>query len=114
MAGMDDTGLEDAAILLMSLGEEQAAEAFKHLSPKEVQRLGETIARMKTVQRERFEGVIERFAKLATSEQMLVPDSDQYVRAVLRKAAQFGGAGFLLCFFIVFNCFFSGGLLLLF
>jgi len=86
MAGMDDTGLEDAAILLMSLGEEQAAEVFKHLSPKEVQRLGETIARMKTVQRERFEGVIERFAKLATSEQMLVPDSDQYVRAVLRKA----------------------------
>ena len=86
MAGMDDTGLEDAAILLMSLGEEQAAEVFKHLTPKEVQRLGETIARMKTVQRERFEGVIERFAKLARSEQMLVPDSDQYVRAVLRKA----------------------------
>ncbi|MFM1855776.1 MAG: flagellar motor switch protein [Pseudomonadota bacterium] len=86
MAGMDDTGLEDAAILLMSLGEEQAAEVFKHLTPKEVQRLGETIARMKSVQRERFEGVIERFAKLATSEQMLVPDNDQYVRAVLRKA----------------------------
>ncbi|MGA1328401.1 MAG: flagellar motor switch protein FliG, partial [Rubrivivax sp.] len=39
---MDDTGLEDAAILLMSLGEEQAAEVFKHLTPKEVQRLGET------------------------------------------------------------------------
>ncbi|MDP3611134.1 MAG: flagellar motor switch protein FliG, partial [Rubrivivax sp.] len=44
---MDDQGLENAAILLMSLGEEEAAEVFKHLAPKEVQRLGETIARMK-------------------------------------------------------------------
>jgi flagellar motor switch protein FliG len=33
----------------MSLGEEEAAEVFKHLAPKEVQRLGETIARMKAV-----------------------------------------------------------------
>ncbi|HMY98404.1 MAG TPA: flagellar motor switch protein FliG, partial [Burkholderiaceae bacterium] len=41
---MDEQGLEDAAILMMSLGEEEAAEVFKHLTPKEVQRLGETIA----------------------------------------------------------------------
>ena len=45
---MDDQGLEDAAILLMSLGEEEAAEVFKHLAPKEVQRLGETIAKLKS------------------------------------------------------------------
>ena len=37
---MDEEGLNDAAILLMSLGEEEAAEVFKHLSPKEVQKLG--------------------------------------------------------------------------
>ena len=30
---MDDKGVEDAAILLMSLGEEEAAEVFKHLEP---------------------------------------------------------------------------------
>ncbi|MBP6543518.1 MAG: flagellar motor switch protein FliG, partial [Piscinibacter sp.] len=41
---MDDEGTENAAILLMSLGEEEASEVFKHLAPKEVQRLGETIA----------------------------------------------------------------------
>jgi flagellar motor switch protein FliG len=46
---MDDRGLNDAAILLMSLGEEEAAEVFKHLTPKEVQKLGETIARMRAV-----------------------------------------------------------------
>ena len=38
---MDEQGLENAAILLMSLGEEHASEVFKHLAPKEVQRLGE-------------------------------------------------------------------------
>ena len=51
---MDDKGLEDAAILLMSLGEEEAAEVFKHLEPKEVQGLGETIAKLKSVPRPWF------------------------------------------------------------
>ena len=46
---MDEQGLNDAAIMLMSLGEEEAAEVFKHFSPKEVQKLGETIARMRMV-----------------------------------------------------------------
>ncbi len=82
----DDEGLEDAAILIMSLGEEEAAEVFKHLAPKEVQRLGETIARMKAVSRERYGSVLDRFLKLAEAESMLVPDNDEYVKAVLRKA----------------------------
>ena len=38
MMGQTD-GLQDAAILMMSLGEEEASEVFKHLSPKEVQKL---------------------------------------------------------------------------
>ncbi len=31
---MDENGVEEAAILLMSIGEEEAAEVFKQLSPK--------------------------------------------------------------------------------
>ena len=83
---MDERGLESAAILMMSLGEEQAAEVFKHLAPKEVQRLGETIARMKAVTRERVDEVLEKFTVVAASEQMLVADNNEYVKAVLRKA----------------------------
>jgi flagellar motor switch protein FliG len=83
---MDEKGLEDAAILLMSLGEEEAAEVFKHLGPKEVQRLGETIARMKSVSRERLETVINKFDTVAQDHNMLVTDTDEYVKAVLRKA----------------------------
>ena len=85
-AAKDDAGLEDAAILLMMLGEEEAAEVFKHLAPKEVQRLGETIARMKAVTRERVDVVFDNFEKIAASESMLVADSNEYVKSVLRKA----------------------------
>jgi len=83
---MDDQGIEDAAILLMSLGEEEAAEVFKHLAPKEVQRLGETIAKLKTVPRERVDGVLEKFNAVAGEQSMLVTDTDEYVKSVLRKA----------------------------
>jgi flagellar motor switch protein FliG len=83
---LDDDGLEKAAILLMTLGEEEAAEVFKHLAPKEVQRLGETIARMKSVTRDRVEQVMESFEKVAQREQLLVADSNEYVKAVLRRA----------------------------
>ncbi len=85
-SGLDDTGLENAAILLMTLGEEEASEVFKHLAPKEVQRLGETIARMKAVSRDRVENVLESFEDIAAKEHMLVADSNEYVKSVLRKA----------------------------
>lgn len=85
-ASLDDKGLEDAAILLMSLGEEEAAEVFKLLAPKEVQRLGETIARLKTVPRDRVESVIDRFDAAARLDSRLVSDTDEYVKSVLRKA----------------------------
>ncbi|MBW8828474.1 MAG: flagellar motor switch protein FliG [Burkholderiales bacterium] len=83
---MDNQGVEDAAILLMSLGEEEASEVFKHLAPKEVQRLGETIAKMKAVTRERVDNVLEKFSVLAGDQSMLVADTDEYVKTVLRKA----------------------------
>jgi len=83
---MDEQGLNDAAVLLMSLGEEEAAEVFKHLSPKEVQKLGETIARMRTVSHERVTEVVSRFSNEAAAQSLLVSDTSNYVRAVLRRA----------------------------
>jgi len=83
---MDDQGLENAAILLMSLGEEEAAGVFKHLTPKEVQGLGETIAKMKAVTRDRVDGVLQLFTETADAQSMLVTDNDEYVKAVLRRA----------------------------
>ena len=83
---MDEEGVEDAAILLMSLGEEEAAGVFKHLEPKEVQKLGETIAKLKVISRQKVHDVLERFDAVAETQSSLVADTDEYVRSVLRKA----------------------------
>jgi flagellar motor switch protein FliG len=82
----DESGVENAAILLMSLGEEEAAQVFKHLGPKEVQKLGETIAKLKVIPRQRVEAVLDQFTETAQKQHILVPDTDEYVKAVLKKA----------------------------
>jgi flagellar motor switch protein FliG len=83
---MDEQGLNDAAIFLMSLGEEEAAEVFKHFSPKEVQKLGETIAKITSVSRERVDEVVAKFASAAAAQSLIVSDTGNYVRAVLKRA----------------------------
>lgn len=83
---MDEQGLSDAAILLMSLGEEEAAEVFRHLSPKEVQKLGETIAKTRAVSRDRVDEVVNKFTAAAGAQSLLVSDTSNYVRSVLKRA----------------------------
>lgn len=81
-----EDGLQHAAILLMSLGEEEAAEVFKHLSPKEVQKLGEAIAKTKAITREKVDEVVVKFTNIAAAQSLLVSDSGDYVRSVLKRA----------------------------
>ncbi len=81
-----DDGLQNAAILLMSLGEAEAAEVFKYLSPKEVQKLGGAIAKTKSITRERVDDVVTKFTNVAAAQSLLVSDSGDYVRSVLRRA----------------------------
>ncbi|MEO6895626.1 MAG: flagellar motor switch protein FliG [Caldimonas sp.] len=83
---MDEIGLENSAILLMSLGEEDAAQVLKHLTPKEVQGVGEMISRFKTIPRERMDRVLEKFNTTATGQTTLVGDTTEYVKSVLKKA----------------------------
>ena len=83
---MDEDGLNKAAILLISLGEEAAGEVFKHLSPKEVQKLGETIARMRAISRDKVDEIVARFSEDAAAQSLLVSDTGNYVRSVLKRA----------------------------
>lgn len=83
---LDEAGLENAAILLMTIGEQEAAEIFKFLSPKEVQKLGETMARLKTVPRNKIEGVIADFHKTKEEQFSLVGDTDAFISQVLTRA----------------------------
>ncbi|MFM9966836.1 MAG: flagellar motor switch protein FliG [Burkholderiales bacterium] len=79
-------GLTSSAILLLSIGEDQAAEVFKHLSPKEVQKLGQAMARLENVTREQVDAVIENFTSEAGQQVSLSANSDEYVRNVISRA----------------------------
>jgi len=81
-----DDGIEKAAILLVSLGEEQAAEVLKHLGPKEVQKIGHAMAALKSVARTRVENVLDDFNKIITESAAVHVDTDAYIRSVLTKA----------------------------
>ena len=81
-----EPGVQDAAILLMSLGEEHAAEVLRFMTPKEVRRVGEAITRIRSLPRERIDQAIMRFNTDVATESILVGDSGEYVKNVLRKA----------------------------
>ena len=93
---MSDAGVDDGAILLMSLGQEEAAEVFKYLPPKEAQKIGAAMARLKNIKREKIDGVLDRFIQEAGEQTSLGLDSDDYIRGVLNKALGEDKAKFLL------------------
>lgn len=62
---MSEDGVRKSAILLMSIGEEEAVEVFKYLSPREVQRLGAAMAALEAVPREQVEAVLRDFREKA-------------------------------------------------
>lgn len=83
---MNEEGIGRAAVLLRSLGEEEAAEVFKHLAPKEVQKLGEAMTKIDKVSRASIEEVLTRFSAEASQQTSLSGDSPDYIRGVLTKA----------------------------
>lgn len=83
---MSDQGIQRSAILLMSLGEEEAAEVFKFLGPKEVQKLGAAMANLQNVTRSEVDTVLDEFRKDAESQSGLGVDSSEYIKSVLNKA----------------------------
>ncbi len=96
MSASDDEGLMDSAVLLLALGEEAAAEVFRHLSPKDVQRLGEVMAKTRSTTHEHVIHVLDKFKAATAGTSMLVQDSSEYVRQVLTRALGEDKAGMLL------------------
>lgn len=80
-----DEGIEKSAILLLTLGQDEAAEILRTLSPKEVQKLGHAMAALKQVPRERVEAVIDEFHHHAAKGAPVSVDEDA-IKAMLTKA----------------------------
>lgn len=81
-----DKNLERCAILLLSLGEDAAAEVFKYLSSREVQQIGSAMATLHKVTRADVDEVLEEFRQEADQFMAVSLGSDDYIRSVLNKA----------------------------
>src|ERR1700749_504812 len=82
----DLAGTQRAAILLMSLGEQEAANVLKQLDAREVQKLGIAMAELKEVSREQMSSVLDKFIGIADSKANIAGGSQDYVRRVLTQA----------------------------
>ncbi|MBB5019877.1 flagellar motor switch protein FliG [Chitinivorax tropicus] len=82
---MSEMGLRKSAILLLCLGEEAAVEVFKFLGPKEVQKLGATMAALENVNRAEIEEVLADF-RTEVENRASLGAADEYLRSVLTKA----------------------------
>jgi flagellar motor switch protein FliG len=93
---MNAEGITRSAILLMSLGQEEAADVFRYLEPREVQRIGAAMAALRNITRAQVGDALELFAQEAEAQTGIGLDSSDYLRAVLGKALGADKAGAVL------------------
>ena len=80
------TGKQKAALLLISLGPEVAANVYKNLSEEEVERLTLEISSVKKVDSTIKEEVIEEFHNIAIAQDYISQGGIGYAKTVLEKA----------------------------
>ena len=88
--------VDKAAILLLSLGEADAAQVLRHLGPKEVQKVGTAMAQMRNVQKTQIEQVMSEFVETVGDQTGLGVGSDGYIRKMLTQALGEDKAGGLI------------------
>jgi len=80
------TDIDKAAVLLISLGEADAAEILRHLGPKEVQKIGEAMARLDNVPQSKVESVVSDFLTTVSDQTGIGIGNDKYIRGMLNQA----------------------------
>lgn len=88
MAGekVELSGVDKAAIFLMTLGESAAAEIIKLLGPREVQKIGAAMAALQNVSRDMVRTSVDDFLVGIQRQTSLGIGNDEYVRRVLSDA----------------------------
>lgn len=80
------TGTQKSAILMMLLGEDEAAEILKNLSPREVQHLGGAMYSVQGVDQDTVNAVLDEFLAIIKQQTSLGLGAGNYIRNVLTKA----------------------------
>lgn len=84
---------ERAAVFLLALGQDRAAEILRHMGPKEVQIVGSTMAGLGSITSDTVNTVLEEFVSTIRNQTALGIDSDDYIRKVLTDALGSDKAG---------------------
>jgi len=82
----DLSGLQKAAILLISLGPEKSAQIFKHLKEEEIEQLTLEIANTRSITPQIKEEVTNEFYELCLAQQYIAEGGIGYAKDVLEKA----------------------------
>ncbi|HHC71662.1 MAG TPA: flagellar motor switch protein FliG [Thiotrichales bacterium] len=82
----DLNGTQRAAVLLMTIGEERAAEVLKLMGPKEVQRIGSAMATLTNVTKAQVERVLDEFSAVVREQTGFGIGNEDYVRKMLINA----------------------------
>ena len=80
------SGTERSAILLMSLGEEYAANILKHMEPREVHKVGMAMSSLSKISSEQIHEVLEEFVDSLQQQNATDIGKDEYVSKVLVQA----------------------------
>lgn len=80
------TGVERAAVLLLSIGSDKAAEILRHLAPKEVQVIGQAMAAMQHITKDQMNMVMDDFVKGVHNQTSMGIGSDDYIREMMVNA----------------------------
>jgi flagellar motor switch protein FliG len=87
------SGVERAAILLLALGETEAAQVLRHLGVKDVQAVGTAMAALSGVSREEVSAVLTAFYASVEAQTSFGVGADDYIRKVLIDALGADKAG---------------------
>jgi flagellar motor switch protein FliG len=79
-------GVQNSAIFLMTLGENEAAEVLKYLGPKEVQKISSAMVALSNLSRDQISEVFHNFLVAAAEKTTIGMDSNDYIRNMLTKA----------------------------
>ncbi|MEY2998056.1 MAG: hypothetical protein RIQ82_1437 [Bacteroidota bacterium] len=85
-AGIQISGTEKAAILMMLLGEDEAAAVIQNLTPREVQHLGIAMYNVGGVDQETVNAVLDEFLDTIKKQTGLGLGAGKYIENVLTKA----------------------------
>ncbi len=80
------SGLRKAAIAIVTLGDEVAAEVFRYLNEEEIQSLGREISKLSKVTPEQAERVLQEFHEMSMAQDYLMSGGVEYAKRVLNSA----------------------------